>query len=99
VTTLTPAKLSLRTTSRSAGRDCCSSTKATLRGAALHARFAIELDEQEQSGLPLRRCMEGDCGGATAGTDGLGAEEVAWLLEHAPGEVVVLRPADDALAA
>jgi hypothetical protein len=33
---------------------------------------------------------------ATARTDGLSAEDVAWLLEHAPGEVVVLRPADDA---
>jgi universal stress protein family protein len=37
---------------------------------------------------------------ATAHTDGLSAGEVAWLLEHAPGEVVVLRPADEvALAA
>jgi len=37
---------------------------------------------------------------ATARTDGLSATDVAWLLEHAPGEVVVLRPADDtALAA
>jgi Universal stress protein family len=36
----------------------------------------------------------------TAHTDGLSAADVAWLLEHAPGEVVVLRPADDrALAA
>jgi hypothetical protein len=33
---------------------------------------------------------------ATARTDGLSAEDVAWLLEHAPGEVVVLRPADEA---
>jgi hypothetical protein len=23
------------------------------------------------------------------------AEDVAWLLEHAPGEIVVLRPEDD----
>ena len=28
----------------------------------------------------------------TEGTDGLSADDVAWLLEHAPGEVVVLRP-------
>ena len=36
----------------------------------------------------------------TAHTDGLSAADVAWLLEHAPGEVVVLRPADEsALAA
>jgi nucleotide-binding universal stress UspA family protein len=36
---------------------------------------------------------------ATAHTDGLSAGEVAWLLEHAPGEVVVLRPADEAALA
>jgi hypothetical protein len=32
----------------------------------------------------------------TARTDGLSAGDVAWLLEHSPGEVVVLRPADEA---
>jgi nucleotide-binding universal stress UspA family protein len=31
----------------------------------------------------------------TAHTDGLSAADVAWLLEHAPGEVAVIRPADD----
>jgi two-component system, OmpR family, sensor histidine kinase KdpD len=31
----------------------------------------------------------------TAHTDGLSAVDVAWLLEHAPGEVAVLRPADE----
>jgi hypothetical protein len=36
---------------------------------------------------------------ATAHTDGLSAADVAWLLEHAPGEVVVLRPADEAALA
>jgi hypothetical protein len=36
---------------------------------------------------------------ATAHTDGLSTREVAWLLEHAPGEVVVLRPADEAALA
>ena len=30
----------------------------------------------------------------TAHTDGLSAADVAWLLEHAPGEVAVIRPAD-----
>jgi hypothetical protein len=35
----------------------------------------------------------------TAHTDGLSAADVAWLLEHAPGEVVVLRPADEAALA
>ena len=36
---------------------------------------------------------------ATAHTDGLSAADVAWLLEHAPGEVAVLRPADEAALA
>jgi hypothetical protein len=36
---------------------------------------------------------------ATARTDGLRAPDVAWLLEHAPGEVVILRPADEAALA
>jgi hypothetical protein len=37
---------------------------------------------------------------ATARTDGLSTADVAWLLEHAPGEVAILRPADEvALAA
>jgi hypothetical protein len=36
----------------------------------------------------------------TAHTDGLSAADVAWLLEHAAGEVAVIRPADEsALAA
>jgi universal stress protein family protein len=35
----------------------------------------------------------------TARTDGLSSEDVAWLLEHAAGEVVVLRPADEAAPA
>lgn len=30
-----------------------------------------------------------------AGDEGLSAEDVAWLLRHAQGEVVVIRPADD----
>jgi universal stress protein family protein len=36
---------------------------------------------------------------ATGRTDGLSSADVAWLLEHAPGEVVVLRPADEAALA
>ena len=36
---------------------------------------------------------------ATARTDGLSATDVAWLLEHAPGEVAVIRPADEAALA
>lgn len=36
---------------------------------------------------------------ATGRTDGLSTTDVAWLLEHAPGEVVVLRPSDQAALA
>jgi hypothetical protein len=36
---------------------------------------------------------------ATSRTDGLSPEDVAWLLEHADGEVVVLRPAEEATPA
>jgi nucleotide-binding universal stress UspA family protein len=36
---------------------------------------------------------------ATAHTDGLSSDDIAWLLEHAPGEVAVLRPADEAALA
>lgn len=30
---------------------------------------------------------------AADGADGFGAADVAWMLDHAPGEIVVLRPA------
>jgi hypothetical protein len=36
---------------------------------------------------------------ASNGTDGFATEDVAWLLERAPEEVVVLRPAVPAAAA
>jgi hypothetical protein len=53
----------------------------------------------------LRELMESEhyerivVAAATARTDGLRSADVAWLLEHAPGEVVVLRPADEAALA
>ena len=33
----------------------------------------------------------------TSGTDGFDAADIAWLLQHAPGEILVLRPAHDRL--
>jgi hypothetical protein len=30
---------------------------------------------------------------ATKGSDGFSADDIAWLLDRAPGEIVVLRPA------
>ena len=35
----------------------------------------------------------------TSHTDGLSPADVAWLLEHAPGEVAVVRPADESAPA
>jgi hypothetical protein len=32
---------------------------------------------------------------ASHGHPGLGADDVAWVLDHAPGEIVVLRPGED----
>src|SRR5262249_46397988 len=32
---------------------------------------------------------------ASKGSDGFDAEDVAWLLDHAPGEIVVLRPSSE----
>lgn len=32
---------------------------------------------------------------ASGGPVGFGADDVAWLLDHAPGEIVVLRPASE----
>jgi nucleotide-binding universal stress UspA family protein len=33
--------------------------------------------------------------GASNGHDGFSSDDIAWLLEHAPGEIVILRPARD----
>jgi nucleotide-binding universal stress UspA family protein len=32
---------------------------------------------------------------ASGGTEGFQSDEIAWLLDHTPGEVVVIRPAGD----
>lgn len=34
---------------------------------------------------------------STSGTDGFAASDIAWLLEHAGGEILVLRPTHDRL--
>jgi hypothetical protein len=36
---------------------------------------------------------------ATHSSEGFSPEDVGWLLEHAPGEIVVLRPEDEGLVA
>jgi hypothetical protein len=51
-------------------------------------------------GMGGRSTTLGVVAAATAHTDGLGTGDVAWLLEHAPGAVAVVRPANErALAA
>jgi hypothetical protein len=67
------------------------------------ARAGVAVDGRIGRGRTVRHALRGlladerydriVAAAATARTDGLGAEDVAWLLEHAPGEVVVLRPA------
>jgi nucleotide-binding universal stress UspA family protein len=53
---------------------------------ARHAlRTAIETERYDRLVVPA----------AAAGTDGFSADDVAWLLRHAPGEVVVFRPGDE----
>jgi hypothetical protein len=32
---------------------------------------------------------------AAQGDRGFGADDVAWLLDHAPGEIVILRPSKE----
>jgi Universal stress protein family len=74
------------------------------------ARAGIPVDERIGPGRTVRHALRELLAGErydrivvaarTAHTDGLSAADVAWLLEHAPGEVAVLRPADEsALAA
>jgi nucleotide-binding universal stress UspA family protein len=47
--------------------------------------------------LESERCDRLVVAAKTAHTDGLSAVDVAWLLEHAPGEVAVVRPADESV--
>ena len=47
--------------------------------------------------LESERCERLVVAAKTAHTDGLSAGDVAWLLEHAPGEVAVVRPADESV--
>jgi len=73
------------------------------------AAAGIHVDERIGRGRTvrhaLRELLDGErydrivVAAGTAHTDGLSSAEVAWLLEHAPGEVVVLRPADEAALA
>ena len=69
------------------------------------ARAGIPVDERIGPGRTIRHALRellSDerydrivVAAGTAHTDGLSAADGAWLLEHAPGEVAVLRPADE----
>jgi hypothetical protein len=57
-----------------------------------------------RTGSDPRRRARASCSGSASswpadrtGTDGFDAAAIAWLLEHAPGEIRVLRPAHDRL--
>lgn len=69
------------------------------------ARAGIPVDGRIARGRTVRHALRGllsterydrlVVAAGTTHTDGLSAADVAWLLEHAPGEVAVLRPAGD----
>ena len=65
----------------------------------------IVVDARIETGRTVRHALRRLLGGEpfdrlvvaakTAHADGLSTADVAWLLEHAPGEVAVIRPADE----
>lgn len=66
------------------------------------AAFGVPVDGRVGRGRNLRHAMRQLMGDerfdrivVPAGDEGFSADDVAWLLRHAEGEVVVLRPADD----
>lgn len=69
------------------------------------AEFGIPVDARIERGRTyrhgLRQAMERErfdrivLAAATRSTPGFGPEDVAWVLENAPGELIVLRPAHD----
>jgi hypothetical protein len=66
------------------------------------AAFEIPVDARVQRGRTARHALRQTIAeerfdriviaAATQGAHGFGPDDVAWLLEHAPGEIVVLRP-------
>jgi len=73
------------------------------------ASFGVPVDSRIERGRSyrhaLRRTFEHERFGrlvlaaAPPGAPGLGADDVAWVLAHAPGEILVLRPPPDAAGA
>jgi hypothetical protein len=70
------------------------------------ATMGVTVDSRIERGRTvrhaLRRLMENESfdrvvvAGASNGEDGFSSDDVAWLLENAPGEVLILRPARNA---
>ena len=69
------------------------------------AAFEIPVDARVQRGRTARHALRQTIAderfdriviaAATRGAHGFGPDDVAWLLEHAPGEIVVLRPGEE----
>jgi hypothetical protein len=68
-------------------------------------RFGVPVDSRIERGRTYRHALRNalsDCrydriviAAATEGAPGFHADDVAWLLDNAPGEIVVLRPGVD----
>jgi nucleotide-binding universal stress UspA family protein len=90
-------------------RDCSKAFELQEAIEQRAATTAIPVDGRIGAGRTIRHALRGlleterydriVVAAGTAHTDGLSSTDVAWLLEHAPGEVVVLRPADEAALA
>jgi hypothetical protein len=66
------------------------------------AKRGVPVDARIERGRTLRHAMREAIGHerydrivVTAGPDDLHGEDVAWLLDNAPGEVVIIRPAGE----
>jgi hypothetical protein len=69
------------------------------------ASFEIPVDARVERGRTARHALRQTIAdehfdriviaAATHGARGFGPDDVAWLLEHAPGEIVVLRPGEE----
>jgi hypothetical protein len=72
------------------------------------ASFGVPVDHRIERGRTYRHALRQTfaherfdrtvLAAAPPGAPGLGADDVAWVLEHAPGELVVLRPGRDGTA-
>ena len=69
------------------------------------AAFAVPVDSRVERGRTYRHALRQTIAherfdriviaAATSGGPGFGPDDVAWLLSHAPGEIVVLRPGEE----